>query len=49
MLIKSVIEVLIESDWNLKFYFRKGGIMSLYVLIESDWNLKSRLYRQIPS
>ena len=33
-------QVLIESDWNLKFAYRIGIFPPNLVLIESDWNLK---------
>ena len=32
--------VLIESDWNLKFFAISAVAESFTVLIESDWNLK---------
>ena len=32
--------VLIESDWNLKLYFKSSINGTGIVLIESDWNLK---------
>ena len=33
-------KVLIESDWNLKFFAISAVAESFSVLIESDWNLK---------
>ena len=35
------LKVLIESDWNLKFYQANLGPQQTGVLIESDWNLKT--------
>ena len=32
--------VLIESDWNLKFFRLDNNKKQISVLIESDWNLK---------
>ena len=34
-----MVEVLIESDWNLNLYIHTICSTSFYVLIESDWNL----------
>ena len=36
--------VLIESDWNLKFFFHQKNRLASKVLIESDWNLKLHLF-----
>ena len=35
--------VLIESDWNLKFFKELTEQGTQYVLIESDWNLKKSI------
>ena len=35
-----VVQVLIESDWNLKSVVTDGMVPVSVVLIESDWNLK---------
>ena len=37
----NVVFVLIESDWNLKYYYIDKGTKTNGVLIESDWNLKN--------
>ena len=34
------INVLIESDWNLKVHRSNHALRATSVLIESDWNLK---------
>ena len=35
-----LVNVLIESDWNLKSINCDGIPVNAFVLIESDWNLK---------
>ena len=35
------LDVLIESDWNLKFDIPFSVVLLSNVLIESDWNLKA--------
>ena len=40
LIMENDLEVLIESDWNLKYDYA-GDLPGLFtVLIESDWNLK---------
>ena len=41
-----LLQVLIESDWNLKGILRPAAAVSGAVLIESDWNLKSIVLTQ---
>ena len=37
----NLIDVLIESDWNLKSFTAALFLILAVVLIESDWNLKA--------
>ena len=37
----TLAQVLIESDWNLKYSAYRLFRISIIVLIESDWNLKT--------
>ena len=41
----SVYPVLIESDWNLKYFKNRKSSQGVKVLIESDWNLKRKMQR----
>ena len=39
--------ILIESQWNLKFFVVCCSCVCNHILIESQWNLKTRIARQI--
>ena len=42
----NLIDVLIESDWNLKSFTAALFLILAVVLIESDWNLKVLFQRE---